>query len=122
MQAAGCFERIGWQPLLNVRPGLLHDSIDVGKFHLAPQEGVGGDVFPIAPPRATPVGEMTELLIDKLEQAGVKCPEVVNGETRLGDVRRNFSDTRKARERLGWDVKVELDEGLANAIKYYLKS
>ena len=40
---------------------------------------------------------------------------------RLGDVKRNFSDTSKAKQRLGWLPKVKLPEGLNKTVEYFVK-
>lgn len=82
--------------------------------------GIGGEAFQIATSRETTVGEMAEKLVGTLKAAGVPGIRLVNAETRLGDVKRNFSDTTKARHRLGWQAKIELDEGLHKTISYFL--
>lgn len=81
---------------------------------------LGGEAFQIANSRETTVGEMAEKLVTTLEAAGVSDIRLVNAETRLGDVKRNFSDTTKARLRLGWQPKIELDEGLCKTVAYFL--
>jgi nucleoside-diphosphate-sugar epimerase len=35
----------------------------------------------------------------------------------VGDVRRNYSDTSKARSMLGWEAQVDLTEGLRRTVK-----
>lgn len=81
---------------------------------------IGGETFQIASSRETTVGEMAALLLDALDQAGVRDIQLVNAETRLGDVKRNYSDTTKARERLGWSPKVALPAGLKKTVAYFL--
>jgi UDP-glucose 4-epimerase len=82
--------------------------------------GIGGEAFQIATSRETTVGEMAEKLVATLKVAGVQEIKLINAETRLGDVKRNFSDTTKARKRLGWQPKVELDDGLRKTVAYFL--
>jgi len=82
---------------------------------------IGGEAFQIATNRETTVGEMAEKLVATLQAAGVKGIKLINGETRLGDVKRNFSDTSKAKKMLGWQPKVNLDEGLPKVVDYFLK-
>lgn len=81
---------------------------------------IGGEAFQIATNRETTVGEMAEKLVATLQAAGVKGIKLINGETRLGDVKRNFSDTSKAKKMLGWQPKVNLDEGLPKVVDYFL--
>lgn len=86
----------------------------------ATKDNVGGEVFQIASNKETTVGEMTNLIVKTLEKNGVSDVNVLNGETRLGDVKRNFSDTSKAKKRLGWGPKMEQKEGVSITVKYFL--
>jgi UDP-glucose 4-epimerase len=81
---------------------------------------IGGETFQIASNRETTVGEMAERLVNTLKDSGVKDIRLINAETRLGDVKRNFSDTSKARNRLGWQPKINLNEGLSKTVAYFL--
>ena len=83
-------------------------------------ENIGGEAFQIASSQETTVGEITDKLVKILQKRGVETIEVVNGETRLGDVKRNFSDTTKALNILGWAALVDLDVGLEKTIDYFL--
>ncbi len=82
--------------------------------------GVGGEVFQIATSAETTVGEMLEILLAEFERRGIRGVKYMNGEKRLGDVMRNFSDTSKAKNILGWEFKVGLGEGIANTIEYFV--
>lgn len=79
----------------------------------APASDVAGEVFQIATSRETTVGELAELLRSVLQENGFDPPAVVYGEKRLGDVQRNYSDTSKAKRRLGWEARTGLREGLS---------
>jgi UDP-glucose 4-epimerase len=80
--------------------------------------GVGGEKFQIATSAETTVGEITEKLIDALKEAGIPA-KMFNGENRQGDVARNFSDTTKAKNVLGWQAKVNLEQGLRQTIAFF---
>lgn len=82
---------------------------------------VGGETFQIASNRETTVGEMTEQLVRVLSDKGVEGIRVLNAETRVGDVKRNYSDITKARVRLGWRPVVDLSAGLVNTVEYFLR-
>jgi UDP-glucose 4-epimerase len=86
----------------------------------ATEQGIGGETFQIASNRETTVGEMTERLVDILRQKGFENTNVINGETRIGDVRRNYSDTTKARTRLKWQPEMTLTDGLTATVNYFL--
>ena len=82
---------------------------------------IGGETFQIATNKETTVGEMTEELVGILTAQGVSNIDLINGEKRLGDVARNYSDTTKARTRLGWQPKISLSEGLLKTVQYFIQ-
>ena len=89
----------------------------------ASAEGIGGEIFQIATAHETTVSAMTKKLMDGLKiQAGLEDIYTVCTPERLGDVKRNFSDTRKALNRLGWQASVGLDEGLRGTVTWFLKN
>jgi len=87
----------------------------------ATTENIGGETFQIASNKETTVGEITNKLIKIMQKYGIKDIEVINGETRTGDVKRNYSDTSKAKARLGWAPTMNQDEGLKNTVEYFMK-
>lgn len=97
----------------------IDDLIDAVML-AATKPGIGGEAFQIASNRETTVGEMAERLVTLMGKAGLDGVKVINAATRLGDVKRNYSDTTKARTRLGWQPKVELGEGLKKTVSYFL--
>jgi len=98
----------------------IDDLIDA-VLKAASVPGIGGEVFQIATNRETTVGEMTEQLVEILQDRSVKDIKVINGETRVGDVKRNFSDTTKAKQRLGWQTTENLKTGLHKTVDYFLQ-
>ena len=87
----------------------------------ARKPGIGGETFQIATNKETTVGEMVEILVPILENTGIPCPKVIHGEKRLGDVQRNYSDTTKALEMLGWQPETTLAEGLRSTIEWFCR-
>jgi len=83
-------------------------------------EGIGGEVFQIATSAETTVLELATKLEDVLRRNGIAPIGVRHGDMRVGDVKRNFSDTRKAKRMLGWSARVGLDEGLDRTVKWFL--
>jgi UDP-glucose 4-epimerase len=81
---------------------------------------VGGEAFQIATASETTVGEIIALLLDIMKEEGLPEVPVVYEGKRLGDVMRNFSDTRKAGRMLGWTPKVNLAEGLRATLKWFI--
>lgn len=87
----------------------------------ATKENVGGEIFQIATNKETTVLEITEQLVQVLRDNGVKDIHVIHGKKRLGDVMRNFSDTSKAKEKLGWECEDNLTSGLKKTIKFFTR-
>jgi UDP-glucose 4-epimerase len=83
--------------------------------------GVGGEVFQIATSTETSVLELAAKLSEALKRHGAPAPEIRIGEARTGDVRRNYSDTTKARTRLGWTSRVPLEAGLERTVDWFLR-
>lgn len=81
---------------------------------------IGGEVFQIASSEETNVNQITNKLRQIFETKNKVFPEVKFGEMRQGDVTRNFSDTRKAKKLLGWEVTTNLDVGLNKTVDFFL--
>lgn len=81
---------------------------------------VGGETFQIASGKEQTVGEMAELISVALKREGIAM-KVEHGSFRLGDVKRNYSDTSKAARVLGWKPAVSSEQGVEETIKYFLK-
>lgn len=87
--------------------------------HSSPFTNVWGEVFQIATHRETTVNEIAEMIKDILRKETGLDVKVVHGESRLGDVRRNFSDISKAKMMLGWEPKFHLSKGLQETFEYF---
>lgn len=87
----------------------------------ATRPNVGGEVFQIATARETSVGEIAEALVPILASFGVDDVTVAHGDPLPGEIRRNFSDTRKAQDLLGWNANVALDEGLKRTVAWFVR-
>ena len=85
-------------------------------------DGVGGEIFQIATNRETTVAELLEVLVGVVAEAGYTEIDVVHTERRRGDVLRNYSDTSKAQNRLGWQCQMELPAGLAETFGWFVAS
>jgi UDP-glucose 4-epimerase len=83
-------------------------------------DNIGGEVFQIASNQETTVGEITKKMVKILNQNGISDINVINGETRLGDVKRNYSDISKAKNKLGWQPRMNQDEGLKKTVEYFV--
>ena len=83
-------------------------------------KGVGGEIFQIATNTETTIVELAKSLTAILQSRGIAPPAIHHQANRLGDVKRNFSDTKKARTRLGWKAMVSLDEGLSRTVDWFL--
>ena len=81
---------------------------------------LGGETFQIATNQETTIGEIAELLVEALKDAGVENIKLKNSEKRLGDVMRNYSDTSKAKRMLGWRASCDLKDGINQTVRYFV--
>ncbi len=86
---------------------------------LAMHKDVGGETFQIATGLECTVSEIAELIQKKMHKNGIDM-KIVYDNPRMGDVRRNFADTTKAKIGLGWTAAVPLEEGLEKTLSYFL--
>ncbi len=86
------------------------------------QAGIGGEIFQIATNRETTVDELATQLIDALLEFGIPKVNITHGSPRRGDMLRNYSDTSKARDVLGWQAETKLAEGLRETVSWFLES
>ncbi|WP_319526436.1 NAD-dependent epimerase/dehydratase family protein [uncultured Desulfosarcina sp.] len=85
----------------------------------ASRRGIGGEAFQIATNSETTVAEVVELLKAVFEKKGLAFSEVVHSAPRVGDVKRNFSDTSKAKKSLGWTPLVALPDGIEKTVDWF---
>ena len=95
------------------------DDLTEAVMKAATTGGVGGEVFQIATNSETSVEKMVEELKNTLAASGIKNTEVRRTSPRQGDVMRNYSDTSKAGEMLGWQSSVALPEGLRRTVEWF---
>lgn len=86
------------------------------------KDRVGGELFQIATNAETTVGELAERLLPILSEAGIKNVKVCHTAPRPGDMKRNYSDTSKAKGVLGWQAEVGLEEGLKRTVEWFIES
>jgi UDP-glucose 4-epimerase len=88
----------------------------------ATKEGIGGETFQIATSRETTLDEITELMLKVFTENGIAIPNVEKTAPRLGDVKRNFSDTSKALKYLNWQCKWDLPSGMDKTVTWFLET
>jgi UDP-glucose 4-epimerase len=86
---------------------------------LSVKADVGGEAFQIATYKETTVNEIANRIKKLVEDKLGKTVNVVHGETRLGDVKRNYSDISKAKQMLGFSPEFSLDRGIQNTFEYF---
>ncbi len=80
---------------------------------------IGGEVFQIATYMETTVNEIADKIKGLFKSETGEDVNIVHGENRLGDVKRNYSDISKAKRILGFAPKFELDRGLKKTLEYF---
>ena len=88
---------------------------------LSNDKDVGGETFQIATGMERTVGEVAEMISNALSKRGIAML-VTHDKPRLGDVKRNFADVRKAKRILGWEVEIALDAGIERTIDYFVNA
>ena len=88
----------------------------------ANKKGIGGETFQIATSRETTVGELADTLIAIFSKTGIKNISTNHASDRLGDVKRNFSNTLKAKKMLKWKAEVDLLEGLGKTVDWFMEN
>jgi UDP-glucose 4-epimerase len=78
-----------------------------------------GEIFQIATHKETTVNEIGEKIKVLFERQARKTLTIIHGNTRLGDVKRNYSDITKARNVLGYKPDYDLDKGLRMTYDYF---
>lgn len=86
-----------------------------GNLLAADAAGVAGQVFNVANGRTTSLLE----LIEKLNELLGTDIEPIHAPPRAGDIRESMADITRARQMLGYEPRVMLDEGLRLSIDYY---
>jgi len=104
------------------RDFIFIDDLVMAIFLAATKKGVGGEIFQIATNEETTVNKMVQLLSEVLIEYDVEPVEIIYSDFRLGDVKRNYSDTSKARNILGWTPQHELRQGISNTLAYFLST
>jgi len=84
--------------------------------------GIGGELFQIATNRETSINELADIICSMLTRVIGRSIHVAYGRQRQGDVSRNYSETRKAGELMGWVARYELERGLQETIPYFLRA
>ncbi|MBM2576301.1 NAD-dependent epimerase/dehydratase family protein [Jannaschia sp. Os4] len=97
----------------------LGDLLDA-LFAAAETPDIGGEIFQIASAKETTVNELADAFAAVVESRGHAVVGIEREPPRQGDVLRNFSDTRKARERLGWTPRTSLEDGLARTFDWFV--
>jgi UDP-glucose 4-epimerase len=88
----------------------------------ASADAVAGEVFQIATNSETTVLELATRVADVLKSYGISPPAIQHAKPRIGDVKRNYSDTTKARARLGWRPLISLNQGLDRTVKWFIEA
>lgn len=97
--------------------GDLIDAIHLLIF----SDGISGEIFQLGTGQETSINELIEILIIELRNSGINNLEMVNVSPRMGEIIRNFSDSSKANNLIGWKVRIPLKEGLKYTLQYFIK-
>jgi UDP-glucose 4-epimerase len=85
------------------------------------EKDIGGEILQIATGKERTVGETADIIAAACAKRGIEM-QITHGQTRLGDVKRNFADTSKATKMIGWKVQMELNEGIEKTLESFFRS
>ena len=72
----------------------LQDLLDAIVASLSKND-IGGELFQIASAKEVTVSEIADHLKRAFQARNLAFPEIMHSDARVGDVKRNYSDTRK---------------------------
>lgn len=109
-----------------VRLGNVHPTRDLnyventvdGFLAVASAAGVEGDVIQIGTGREISIGDLAQLIAEKMGKTIRVESESLRLRPAASEVERLLANPRKAEERMGWTVKVSLEEGLEKTIAW----
>jgi len=81
-----------------------------------------GEVFQIATGRETTVNELLNSILSLLADFGFNNIKVKNTSPRTGEIRRNYSDIKKAQKYLKWYPQFDLQYGLKETINWFVNN
>ncbi len=84
-------------------------------------KGIGGEIFQIATTTETTINDLADIILHVLTEKGIKNIVIDHVTPRQGDVKRNFSDTSKAKRMLKWQAETGLKQGIARTVDWFLK-
>jgi UDP-glucose 4-epimerase len=93
------------------------DNVVEANVAAAHTDGVSGAVLNVATGRPTTVNELAETIGSLLGRAVERNEQP----ERTGDVRDSWADVTRARELLGWEPRIGLEEGLRLAAEFFLE-
>lgn len=88
---------------------------------LAIHKPIGGETFQIATGMESTIREVVDIISEALSRRDIPM-RVEYSTPRLGDVKRNFSDTSKALRMLDWRPQIQLHEGIESTLDWFLTS
>ena len=86
----------------------------------AVKPNIGGEIFQIATSKENTINDLVNMLKRRLEDKHQIHMSVKYAQPRLGDVKRNYSDTTKAKQLLGWRSEIALDSGIEQTIAEFV--
>ncbi len=81
----------------------------------------GGEIFQIATFCETTVNEIAERIIHLAKEKAGKSVDVLYGDERQGDVKKNYSDVSRARNVLGFEPLYDVQSGLEQTFDFFVQ-
>ena len=95
----------------------VKDVVEANMLALSKQEAAG-DVFNISTGKAVTISKLIETVQKIMEKTDL---EPVHAEARAGDIKHSYGDITKAKRKLGYKPRVQLEKGLGELVQSYSK-
>jgi UDP-N-acetylglucosamine 4-epimerase len=95
----------------------VKDVVEANMLALSKKKAVG-EVFNISTGKAITINKLTETIQKIMDKTTL---EPIHAEPRLGDIKHSYGDITKAKRKIGYKPRVQLEQGLSELIKSYSK-
>jgi len=83
---------------------------------------VGGEIFQISTGVETSVNEMVSCICKVMKNYGFEIPKINYTDPAKGDIMTNYAINEKARKMLKWEPFIDIENGLNETVKWFIKN
>ena len=80
------------------------------------------ELFQLGTGSETSVNDLYSIIEDKLNEEGMEVPKAIYGKERAGEIFRSYCDISRAKNILGFQPSINIEEGIADTVKWFLEN